>query len=88
MAIEDAVALAESLSRFRDIDQALQSYESRRRPRTETIRAAVRRVTIMRAMEGPVTPELLEQHPPVFSPSLKAFDELIEDPFTPVQGST
>jgi 2-polyprenyl-6-methoxyphenol hydroxylase-like FAD-dependent oxidoreductase len=88
MAIEDAVALAESLARSRDVDQALRSYEARRRPRTETIRAAVRRVTIMRGLEGPVTPELLEQHPPVFSASLKAFDEVIEDPFTPVQGST
>jgi hypothetical protein len=28
------------------------------------------------------------QHPPVFPASLKAFDELIEDPFTPAQGST
>lgn len=88
MAIEDAVTLAESLSRFRDVDQALQSYESRRRPRAETIRAAVRRVTIMRGMEGPVTPELLEQHPPVLSASLKAFDELIKDPFAPAQGTT
>ena len=51
MAIEDAVALAESLGRSRDVDQALRSYESRRRPRVETIRAAVRRVTIMRGME-------------------------------------
>jgi 2-polyprenyl-6-methoxyphenol hydroxylase-like FAD-dependent oxidoreductase len=75
MAIEDAV------------DQALRSYESRRRPRVETIRAAVRRRTIARGMEGPATPELLKQHPPVFSASLKAFDELIEDPFTPVQGT-
>jgi 2-heptyl-3-hydroxy-4(1H)-quinolone synthase len=88
MAIEDAVALAESLGRSRDVDQALRAYESRRRPRVETIRAAVRRVTIMRGMEGPVTPGLLEQHPPVVSASLKAFDELIEDPFTPVQGAT
>jgi FAD-dependent urate hydroxylase len=88
MAIEDAVALAESLHRYGDVDQALRSYESRRWPRTETIRAAVRRVTIMRGMEGPVTPELLQQHPAVFSPSLKAFDELIEDPFTPAQGAT
>ena len=88
MAIEDAVALAESLGRSRDVDQALRSYESRRRPRTETIRAAVRRVTIMRGLEGPVTPELLDQHPPVFSASLKAFDELIEDPFTPAQDTT
>ena len=88
MAIEDAVALAESLGRSRDVGQALRSYESRRRPRVETIRAAVRRVTIVRGMEGPVTPELLEQHPPVFSASLKAFDEVIEDPFTPLQGTT
>jgi 2-polyprenyl-6-methoxyphenol hydroxylase-like FAD-dependent oxidoreductase len=87
MAIEDAVALAESLGRSREVGQALRSYESRRRPRVETIRAAVRRVTIMRGMEGPVTPELLAQHPPVFSASLKAFDELIEDPFNPAQGT-
>jgi FAD binding domain len=38
MPIEDAVALAESLSRFGDVGQAAQSYESRRWPRTETIR--------------------------------------------------
>ena len=88
MAIEDAVALAGSLGRSRDVEAALRSYESGRRPRVETIRAAVRRVTIMRGLEGPVTPELLEQHPPVFSASLKAFDELIEDPFTPAQGTT
>jgi 2-polyprenyl-6-methoxyphenol hydroxylase-like FAD-dependent oxidoreductase len=88
MAIEDAVALAESLARSRDVGQALRSYESRRRPRAETIRAAVRRVTLMRGLEGPITPELLEQHPPVFSASLKAFDEVIEDPFTPGQGTT
>jgi hypothetical protein len=33
-------------------------------------------------------PELLEQHPPVFSAPLKAFDELSEDPFTSAQGTT
>jgi 2-polyprenyl-6-methoxyphenol hydroxylase-like FAD-dependent oxidoreductase len=81
MAIEDAVALAELLGRSDDIDQALRSYETRRRPRVETIRAAVRRRTLARGMEGPVTAELLKQHPPVFSPSLKVYDELIEDPF-------
>jgi FAD-dependent urate hydroxylase len=80
MAIEDAVALAELLAQG-DIDQRLRDYESRRRPRVEIIRAAVRRRTVARGMEGPVTPELLERHPPVFSASLKAFDELIEDPF-------
>ena len=87
MAIEDAVALAELLSGSGDIDQALRSYESRRRPRVETIRAAVRRRTIARGMEGPATPELLKRHPPVFSASLKVFDELIEDPFARAQAA-
>jgi 2-polyprenyl-6-methoxyphenol hydroxylase-like FAD-dependent oxidoreductase len=81
MAIEDAVTLAELIGSDVDIDVALQIYESRRRPRVETIRAAVRRRTIARGMEGPVTDDLLSQHPPVFSASLKVFDELIEDPF-------
>ena len=85
MAIDDAVALAESLGSCDDVDAALQSYESRRLSRVETIRAAVRRRTVARGMEGPVTPELLKQHPPVFSASLKAYDELIEDPFAPTQ---
>jgi 2-polyprenyl-6-methoxyphenol hydroxylase-like FAD-dependent oxidoreductase len=86
MAIEDAVALAESLGVSGDVDQALRSYDSRRRPRVEMIRAAVRRRSIARGMEGPVTPEVLSQHPPVFSASLKVFEELIEDPFA-AQGS-
>jgi hypothetical protein len=47
----------------------------------ETIRAAVRHLTATRGFQGPVTPELLNQHPPVFSSSLKAYDELIGDPF-------
>ncbi len=42
----------------------------------------------MREMEGTVTPDLLQQHSAVFSASLKAFDEMIEDPFSPAQGST
>jgi 2-polyprenyl-6-methoxyphenol hydroxylase-like FAD-dependent oxidoreductase len=86
MAIEDAVALAESLGTCGDVDHALRSYESWRRPRVEMIRAAVRRRSITRGMEGPVTPEVLSQHPPVFSASLKVFEELIEDPFA-TQGS-
>jgi cysteine desulfurase / selenocysteine lyase len=85
MAIEDAVALAESLASSSDVDAALRSYQSQRRPRVESIRAAVRRRTIVRGMEGPVTPELLGQHPPLFSASLKVYDELIEDPFAPAQ---
>lgn len=47
----------------------------------ETIRVAVRHLTATRWFEGPVTPELLNQHPPVFSSSLKAYDDLIGDPF-------
>jgi 2-polyprenyl-6-methoxyphenol hydroxylase-like FAD-dependent oxidoreductase len=81
MAIEDAVALAELLGERADIDEVVRVYESRRRPRVETIRAAVRRRSVARGMEGPVSPELLDQHPPVFSASLKVYDELIEDPF-------
>jgi 2-polyprenyl-6-methoxyphenol hydroxylase-like FAD-dependent oxidoreductase len=42
MAIEDAIALAELLGRVGDIDKLLRLYESRRRPRVETTRAAVR----------------------------------------------
>jgi 2-polyprenyl-6-methoxyphenol hydroxylase-like FAD-dependent oxidoreductase len=85
MAIEDAVALAESLGSCDDVDAALRAYEARRLPRVETIRAAVRRRTVARGMEGPVTPELLEQHPAVFSASLKVYDELIDDPHAPAQ---
>jgi 2-polyprenyl-6-methoxyphenol hydroxylase-like FAD-dependent oxidoreductase len=87
MAIEDAVALAELLGQGGDIDQVLRGYEARRRPRVETVRAAVRRRTIARGMEGPATPELLRRHPPVFSASLKVFDELIEDPFAAATGA-
>ena len=85
MAIEDAVALAEAVGSSDGVDAALRSYHSRRLPRVENIRAAVRRRTVARGMEGPVTPELLEQHPPVFSDVLNVYDELIEDPFAPTQ---
>jgi 2-polyprenyl-6-methoxyphenol hydroxylase-like FAD-dependent oxidoreductase len=81
MAIEDAVALAELIGKGSDVDDALRIYESRRRPRVETIRAAVRRRTVARGMEGPVTADLISRHPSVFSASLKAFDELLEDPY-------
>src|SRR4051812_6828754 len=81
MAIEDAVALAQLLAEVSDIEEVLRLYESKRRPRLETMRAAVRRRTIARGMEGPVTTELLAQHTPVFSASLKVYEELIEDPF-------
>jgi hypothetical protein len=38
-------------------------------------------------MEGPVTPELLKQYPPVFSNSLKVYEDLIEDRFVGDQGT-
>ena len=88
MAIEDAVALAELLGESGDIDLVLRAYQARRRPRVETIRAAVRHRTVARGMEGPVTPERLSQHRPVFSASLRVYDEMIEDPFARAQGHT
>jgi 2-polyprenyl-6-methoxyphenol hydroxylase-like FAD-dependent oxidoreductase len=81
MAIEDAVTLAELIGTNDDLDQVLRSFEAARRPRVDTIRAAVRHRTVARGFEGPATPELLERHPLVFSNSLKAYDDLIEDPF-------
>ena len=69
MALEDAAALAEVLGETSDIDEVLRGYESRRRPRVETIRAAVRHLTTTRGFEGPITTELLERYPPVFSSS-------------------
>jgi 2-polyprenyl-6-methoxyphenol hydroxylase-like FAD-dependent oxidoreductase len=81
MAIEDAAALAELLGTDDDLDEVLRCYEARRRPRVEAIRVAVRYRSIARGFEGPVTPGLLEQHPAVFSSSLKVYDDLIEDPF-------
>jgi 2-polyprenyl-6-methoxyphenol hydroxylase-like FAD-dependent oxidoreductase len=81
MAIEDAVALSGLLADSSDVEQVLQSYELTRRPRVESIRAAVRSRAISGGMEGPVTTELLKQHPPRFSNSLKVYEDLIEDPF-------
>ena len=73
--------LAELLGESGDIDLVLRAYEKRRRPRVETIRATVRHRTVARGLEGPATPELLEQHRPVLSASLKVYDEMIDDPF-------
>ena len=53
------------------------------------IRSARRRtVSRLRGLEGPVTPDLLDQHPPAFSASLKVYDEMIEDAFSLARGST
>jgi 2-polyprenyl-6-methoxyphenol hydroxylase-like FAD-dependent oxidoreductase len=73
MAIEDAVTLAELIRENHDLDEVLRSYEAARRPRLDTIRAAVRRVTVTRVFEGPVTLGNLERRPPVFSNSLKVY---------------
>jgi 2-heptyl-3-hydroxy-4(1H)-quinolone synthase len=81
MAIEDAVTLAELIGTDDDLDEVLRAFEAARRPRVETIRAAVRHRTVARGFEGPATTEQLERHPLVFSNSLKAYDDLIEDPF-------
>lgn len=78
MAIEDAVALAELLARSADIDLALRSYDSKRRPRVDKVRGAVRHRAILQGMEGPVTPELLERHPPVFPSSEAIYDSLVD----------
>ncbi len=81
MAIEDAITLAELIGTSNDLDEVLRAFDAARRPRVDMIRAAVRRRTVARGLEGPATPELLERHPLVFSDSLKAYDDLIEDPF-------
>ena len=56
MAVEDGVALTELLSTSADIDLALRSYERKRRPRVNKVRAAVRHRAVLQGMEGPVTP--------------------------------
>jgi 2-polyprenyl-6-methoxyphenol hydroxylase-like FAD-dependent oxidoreductase len=84
MAIEDAVALSVLLGQASHVDEALQVYEARRRPRVETIRAAVRARAAAGGMQGPLTPERLAQYPNPFSNSLKVYDDLIEDPFAAV----
>ena len=83
MAIEDAVTLAELIGANNDLDQVLREFEAARRPRVDTIRAAVRHRTVARGFEGSPTPEMLARHPLVFTNSLKAYDDLIEDPFAP-----
>jgi len=81
MAIEDAVTLAELIGASNDLDRVLRRFEAARRPRVDMIRAAVRHRTVARGFEGPPTPESLERHPLVFTNSLQAYDDLIEDPF-------
>jgi 2-polyprenyl-6-methoxyphenol hydroxylase-like FAD-dependent oxidoreductase len=79
MAIEDAVALADLLATSADTDIALRSYESKRRPRVDKVRRAVRHRAILQGMEGPVTPEILKRHPPVFPSPEAIYDSLVEE---------
>jgi 2-polyprenyl-6-methoxyphenol hydroxylase-like FAD-dependent oxidoreductase len=86
MAIEDAVALAELLSEAADVETALRSYEARRRPRVESIRAAVHNRAALGGMQGSASDEPLRRRPTAFSRSLEVYAELIEDPFAAVGG--
>jgi 2-polyprenyl-6-methoxyphenol hydroxylase-like FAD-dependent oxidoreductase len=79
MAIEDAVTLAGLIDISADIDFALRSYESKRRTRVNMVRAAVRHRAVLQGMEGPVTSELLQRHPPGFPNPEAIFDSLVEE---------
>ena len=57
MAIEDSVLLTELLATSSDIDLALRSYDSKRLPRVDKVRGAVRHRAILQGMEGPITPD-------------------------------
>jgi FAD-dependent urate hydroxylase len=59
MALEDAVALAEELSRARTVEQALSGYEARRRPRTRWVLEQTHRRDRARYLPGPVRDVLL-----------------------------
>jgi 2-polyprenyl-6-methoxyphenol hydroxylase-like FAD-dependent oxidoreductase len=79
MAIEDGVTLAELVGGSDDIDEALRSYELKRRTRLNKVRGAVRDRAILQGMEGPVTPELVARHPPVFPSAEAIYDSLVEE---------
>lgn len=79
MAIEDASVLSEMLATSADVDLALKSYESKRRRRVDKVRGAVRHRAILQGMEGPITAELLERHPPVFPSPEAIYDSLVEE---------
>jgi 2-polyprenyl-6-methoxyphenol hydroxylase-like FAD-dependent oxidoreductase len=78
MAIEDGVVLSQLLGSGAELEQALASYEATRRRRIDLVRAQVRHRAVLQGMEGPVTPELLKQHPPC-SPNPEAiYENLLE----------
>jgi 2-polyprenyl-6-methoxyphenol hydroxylase-like FAD-dependent oxidoreductase len=79
MAIEDAVVLTELLGTSADIDLALRSYEAKRGPRVNKVRAAVRYRAVLQGMEGPVGPELLKRHPSVFPDAEAIYESLVEE---------
>ncbi|MFI9201180.1 FAD-dependent monooxygenase [Streptomyces sp. NPDC053048] len=60
MAIEDAVALAESLAGAHDLPRALRDYEARRRPRTRRMVQASRSLSRIEQLDGPLPSRLRE----------------------------
>jgi 2-polyprenyl-6-methoxyphenol hydroxylase-like FAD-dependent oxidoreductase len=79
MAIEDAVVLSQSMAASANLGQALQSYESTRMLRVNKVRGAVRHRAILQGMEGPVSPEILKRHPPIFANAEAIYDALVEE---------
>jgi 2-polyprenyl-6-methoxyphenol hydroxylase-like FAD-dependent oxidoreductase len=77
MAIEDGVVLSQALISSAAVAQALELYESRRRPRLEFVRSHVRRRSIRFGLEGPTSPELQHHSTPGTIPSA-FYDRLIE----------
>ncbi|MGW1075469.1 FAD-dependent monooxygenase [Streptomyces sp. NPDC002537] len=60
MAIEDAVALAESLAGAQDLPRALRDYETRRRPRTRQMVQASYSLSRIEQLQNPVAARLRE----------------------------
>ncbi|RLV08763.1 FAD-dependent monooxygenase [Streptomyces griseocarneus] len=60
MAIEDAVALAESLAGAQDLPRALRDYEARRRPRTRQMVQASRSLSRIEQLDNPLAARLRE----------------------------
>jgi 2-polyprenyl-6-methoxyphenol hydroxylase-like FAD-dependent oxidoreductase len=63
MAIEDSLVLTESLASGGNIPEALETYESRRRPRFQRVRDICRYSGLVQGLEGPVDADEIGQHP-------------------------
>ena len=80
MAIEDAVTLAELIGTNNDLDQVLHSFEAARRPRVDTYAPGSPSYRCQR-FRGARHTRAVGATSTGFSDSLKAYDDLIEDPF-------